>query len=89
MNIQEAVKESIKTKKMISRKSYEEGIYLIPTNNVCHLVALFSKYGDEYKLPVRGWQPFADDLIANDWFVTDESYVHSILDEGYKIKKWL
>ena len=88
MNIQEAVKESIETKRAISRKDYKNRIYLIPTNNSNSLVAIFSKVKNEYKLPCRGWQPFADDLMANDWYVTDISYTHSILDfSKNKIKK--
>lgn len=88
MNIQEAVKISLETQKAISRKEYKNTLYLIPTNNANSLVALFSKINEEYKLPCRGWQPFADDLIADDWFVTDMSYKHSILDcSRNKIKK--
>lgn len=76
MNIQEAVKESLITKKAISRREYENGVFLIPTNNANSLVALCSAK----RLPCRGWQPFADDLIADDWYITDISYEHSILD---------
>lgn len=76
MNINEAVKESLITKRAISRRVYENRIFLIPTNDSNSLVALCS----EKRLPCRGWQPFADDLIADDWYVTDISYEHSILD---------
>lgn len=84
MNIQEAVKKSLENKKAISRRKYENGSFLIPTDNVNSLVALCS----ERRLPCRGWQPFADDLIADDWYVTDISYEHSILDYSKRdIKK--
>lgn len=76
MNINEAVKESLITKRAISRQVYENRTFLIPTNDSNSLVALCS----EKRLPCRGWQPFADDLIADDWYVTDISYEHSILD---------
>lgn len=87
MNIQEAVKTSLITKKAISRKEYlkeyenKNEIFLIPTNDVYTLVALCSKRN----LPTRGWQPFANDLIADDWYITDISYEHSILDQSKSI----
>ena len=80
MNIQEAVKKSLENKKAISRREYDNEIFLIPTNDVNSLVALCSKRN----LPCRGWQPFADDLMADDWYVTDISYIHSILDYSKK-----
>lgn len=76
MNIQEAVKKGLENKKAISRREYENETFLIPTNDVNSLVALCSPR----RLPCRGWQPFADDLIADDWYVTDIGYAHSILD---------
>ena len=50
MNIQEAVKKSLENKKAISRREYDNEIFLIPTNDVNSLVALCSKRS----LPCRG-----------------------------------
>lgn len=77
MNIQEAVNESLKTKNMISRKAYKD-TYLIPTNNPYSLVVIYIK--EKGRLPSRGWQPNANDLIADDWYITNESYQNLIIE---------
>lgn len=68
MNIQEAVKESLQNKKMIARKSISY-LAFIPTNDVFNRIMIVDI--KNRRLPGRGWQPDADDLIANDWYVTD------------------
>ncbi len=72
MNIQEAVKEGMEQKKMIKRKSWKSPERLIPTNDPYNLMVGYT--GSKKTLPFRGWQPMADDLMANDWEVTSESY---------------
>ena len=77
MNIQEAVKESLKIKKMFTRKSLENYIGFIPTNDPYMLVMLVDMQ-NKSRLPCRGWQPTADDLIRDDWYVTDNYYQNLI-----------
>ena len=68
MNIQEAVKESQKQNKMIARKSISY-LAFIPTNDVFNRIMIVDI--KNRRLPGRGWQPDANDLIANDWYVTN------------------
>lgn len=77
MNIQKAVKEGMKQKKMIKRKSWKSPERLIPTNDPYNLIVGYT--GSKTRLPYRGWQPMANDLIADDWYITDESYQNLIL----------
>lgn len=72
MNIQEAVREGLRTKKMIKRKNWEGKTKIIPTNDPYNLMVVYADI--KGRLPGRGWQPFADDLMANDWYITEESY---------------
>lgn len=76
MNIQEAIRESLKTKKMIARKNYLGNVAFIPTNDVYDRILIVSIKND--RLPGRGWQPDANDLIADDWYVTDIDYQNFI-----------
>lgn len=76
MNIQEAVKESLRTKKTIKRKNSATECVLMPTNTY-DLVVIWA--ANQRRLPCRGWQPSADDLIADDWCVTDIDYQNLIL----------
>lgn len=76
MNIQEAVRESLESKKMIARKSISQ-VAFIPTNNPIFLVVIVDK--KNRRLPGKGWQPSAQDLIADDWYVTDRDYQNLIL----------
>lgn len=71
MNIQEAIKESMRTQKLIKRKSGVTSTMIMPTNTY-ELMVIWS--GNKNRLPARCWQPSADDLIANDWYVTDVDY---------------
>lgn len=68
MNIQEAVKESQSQNKMIARKSISY-LAFIPTNDVINRVMIVDI--KNRRLPGKGWQPDANDLIADDWYVTD------------------
>lgn len=77
MNIQEAIREGMKQKKMIKRESWKSPERLIPTNDGYNRIVGYM--GSKETLPYRGWQPKADDLTAEDWFVTDESYQNLIL----------
>lgn len=66
MNIQEATKKALKTGVTIRRAGWPTiHISIKPTNTPdCCLC-----YRDK-KNPRRGWQPVAEDLIADDWIVT-------------------
>ena len=68
MNIQDAVKESQSKNKMIARKSISY-LAFIPTNDVINRVMIVDI--KNRRLPGKGWQPDANDLIADDWYVTD------------------
>ena len=68
MNIQEAVKESQSKNKMMARKSISY-LAFIPTNDVINRVMIVDI--KNRRLPGKGWQPDANDLIADDWYVTD------------------
>ena len=68
MNIQEAIEEGIKQRKMIARKSISY-LAFIPTNDVFKRIMVLDI--KNRRLPGKGWQPDANDLLANDWYVTD------------------
>ena len=75
MNIKEAVEESLRTKKMITRKEQENQHILMPTNDPFYLMAGMPTHLRETKESLlKGWQPMANDLIADDWYVTDFDY---------------
>lgn len=71
MNIQDAIKESLRTKRMIARKSVSY-LAFIPTNDVLDRILIVDI--KNRRLPGKGWQPDANDLIADDWYVTDRDY---------------
>lgn len=72
MNIQEAVKESLRQKKMMARKSISY-LAFIPTNDVFNRIMILDI--KNRRLPGKGWQPDANDLIATDWYVTDRDFI--------------
>ena len=76
MNIQEAVKESLRTKKMFTRKDIDTYINFIPTDDPRYLIMLVDL--KNRRLPSRGWQPSAKDLLSNDWYITDMDYQNLI-----------
>lgn len=75
MYIHEAINNRTKDKPFITRMSWLEdygshadlGTKLLPTNtpDCCIIETKLSKN------PCRGWQPMAEDLVADDWIVTD------------------
>lgn len=75
MNIKEAIEKSLKTKKMIARKSISY-LTFIPTNDVDNRIMVVDI--KNRRLPGKGWQPDANDLIADDWYVTTKDYQNLI-----------
>ncbi|MHB1153533.1 MAG: Thoeris anti-defense Tad2 family protein [Eubacteriales bacterium] len=70
MNIYEAAKQAVAEGKYIARKNGFYGrIRFEATNDSNKLIMLHGKN----RLPKRGWQPQADDLIATDWVVLCEN----------------
>lgn len=78
MNIQDAVKESLKTKRMITRRNIKNRVMFIPTNDVLNRIMIIDS--ECKRLPGRGWQPDANDLIADDWILTNVNYQNFIND---------
>lgn len=69
MHIQEAVKSAAESGQCVTRKAWG-GAYRFrvePTNTPDCCVA----HSGAMKSPRRGWQPKAEDLIADDWLVVD------------------
>ena len=76
MNIQEAAKKALESNGTIYRESVKGGDIkrygaIKPTNtyDTCLLVILSE---GQVEKSCRCWNPTADDLIADDWEVTDE-----------------
>lgn len=73
MNIQEAIQSRTEEKPFITRKAWiintwhglEVKIFPTNTPNCCVVSSIAAK------APCRGWQPQMEDLIAEDWEVTD------------------
>ena len=71
MNIQEATNSRTKDKPYITREVWcntyrGADLKVFPTNTPdCCVITSLAARGHR-----RGWQPTADDLIADDWFVT-------------------
>ncbi len=76
MNIQEAVKESLKTKKMFTRKDIDTYLNFVPIDDPKYLIMLVDL--KNRRLPGRGWQPSVEDLLSNDWYITDIDYQNLI-----------
>lgn len=68
MNIQEAVMKSLENNKMIARESISY-LAFIPTNDVFNRIMIVDI--KNRRLPGKGWQPDANDLIAEDWYLTE------------------
>jgi hypothetical protein len=66
MFIYEAVRQVLDTDTHIRRISWPCGLSIKPTDTPNACVAYTKD-----KAPRRGWQPKAQDLIADDWIVTD------------------
>ena len=76
MQIQEAVKESLKSGKWIRRKEFvaENGkteCRILPTDSSDCCIASIWESGNE-KSRRRCWNPKAEDLIAEDWETADQ-----------------
>lgn len=71
MNVQEAIMKSLESKKMIARKSISY-LAFIPTNDVFNRIMIVDI--KNRRLPGKGWQPDADDLIAEDWYLTEREF---------------
>ena len=72
MIISDAIKARHADKQYITREAWrntyrEADIKVFPTDtpDCCVLISLAARG------PCRGWQPTEEDLIAEDWFVTD------------------
>lgn len=65
MNIYEATKEALRVGGWIKRPWGDDGFYVKPTDtgDACLVFA------HEKKSPAKRWNPFAEDLIAEDWEV--------------------
>ena len=70
MYIHEAVKKASESELYISRRSAWWGaiIKIKPTNTSDCCIVQMEMDGEEYD-PIRGWQPKAEDLMADDWEV--------------------
>lgn len=74
MFIHEAIQRRVLDKPYITRKAWdhlatesvETAIMILPTNtpDCCIIMSANGKN------PCRGWQPTAEDLVADDWMVT-------------------
>lgn len=76
MYIHEAIAEAVKEEKYIERKKFEnETAYrklkIKPTNSSAHcMVCTFDQNGKEVH-HCKNWNPPAEDLMANDWELSD------------------
>lgn len=71
MNIKEAVEKSLEKEKLIARKTVTY-LAIMPTNDVFNRMMLVDI--KSRRLPGKGWQPDANDLMADDWYVTDRDF---------------
>ncbi|EHL7166296.1 DUF2829 domain-containing protein [Staphylococcus pseudintermedius] len=72
MNIQEATKLAMKKGKSIYRKDLRnKGLRgeILPTNDLYHGMLYTIPDKKSYK---QRWQPLAEDLVSDEWFVTGE-----------------
>lgn len=83
MNIQEAVAEAVKEEKYIERKKFvnESAYYRLkikPTNSSATCIAYsFNREGEEVH-HCKNWNPTADDLMANDWKLSDKQQIKGV-----------
>lgn len=72
MYINNAIEIAMRLGKGIQRLKWaneNNHIYLIPTNTPAGMVMGGRKREERQKDPIYGWQPRANDLIADDWEV--------------------
>ncbi len=67
MNIYEAAKEALATKRYIKRKSCILPNRILPTPIGDLQIVSF----DDKKPPARWWCPLTEDIVAEDWEVVD------------------
>jgi len=79
MNIQQATKLALDTNQYISREGslFDKYVRLQPTNtDGGYLIIAVNQHAKQGKAkgmintPGKRWQPYAEDLIADDWYVT-------------------
>jgi len=70
MNIYEAAKQAVAEGKYIARKNAFYGRIRYELTNDFFKLIMIHRNG---QLPIRRWQPKADDLIATDWVVLGEN----------------
>lgn len=68
MYIHEAVEKALDNKKYITTPEFEDLAKIKPTNTRENCIVMFADGSHPSKY---GWQPTAEDLIRNDWIVTD------------------
>ena len=68
MNVVEATKKALEKSVGMTRPSFKNNWYLIPTNtNECY-VSMPIGYGVESsQRPAVRWNPHAEDILADDW----------------------
>ncbi|MEN3132541.1 Thoeris anti-defense Tad2 family protein [Bacillus albus] len=73
MNIQEATTLAMKQGRYIMREDWQKFQAKVkPTNTSEHCILNpFDNKCIGAPAPRRGWQPIAEDLVANDWIVID------------------
>lgn len=75
MNIQEAIKLALEQDKYIEREAWMGGFNIKPTNTINCCVAHMYPHPrnglSKAPAPRRGWQPQAEDLVADDWVIID------------------
>ena len=65
MSISEAAFKALKNQTGITRRSWgPRGMIIIPTNTISNCIIQTYRYKERL---TKGWQPSADDLIADDW----------------------
>lgn len=71
MNIRDAILTAQKKQKGISRKSWTPGeSYILPTNmSTCMIIVPYRDFEKGKSNIIPRWEPTADDLTAEDWFV--------------------
>ena len=70
MNIHEAAKHAVESGKFIKRQSMiwmRSKLKLTNTSELCCIIVSEK----EERRPYRRWEPSCEDLIADDWIVTD------------------
>lgn len=67
MEIVKAVKEAVEQGRYISSHSFPE-LKIKPTNSPSNCILMNADGSNPSR---HGWQPSADDLMRNDWIVTD------------------